>query len=300
MNTLYDIFQNAQNGAAQQNLARQFGLTQAQTEKAIEALMPAFSAGLKRNVSDPYGFASFMDALSTGRHEAYADSPEEAFSSAARDDGNAILSHLFGSRDVSRAIAANAAQATGIGEAILKQMLPALAPMIMGGLYKQMSGQAPSAANAMGNNPLGQIFEQMMGGGNRSGNPLQDILGQMMGGGAPGGRPSGGGNPFEDMLGQMMGGGRGKQASEPAGSGSPLEQIFGEMLRGKVEGSPDAPQEDAYRHDAPQDADNRSSGSGGLGDLFGDMFESGRTVQREYQKSVDSIFEQYLDGMKRR
>lgn len=307
MNTLYDIFQNAQNGSAQNNIARQFGLNQEQTQKAIEALMPAFSSGLKRNVSDPNGFASFMDALSTGKHEKYVETPDEVFSSSAMKDGNAILGHLFGSKDVSRAVAANAAKATGIGETILKQMLPALAPMIMGGLFKQMSGQAQQAsqAGAMGNNPLGQIFEQMMGGARSSGsgNPLQDILGQMMGGGKTGHNQGKSGNPLEDILGQMMGGAGNNQPrqTEKGASDSPLGEIFGEMLRGGTgRGDASAEQENSHERDQYDETRRSDPQTGGLGDLFGEMFESGKTVQRDYQKSVDNIFDQYLDGMKRR
>ena len=35
-------------------------------------------------------------------------------------------------------------------------------------------------------------------------------------------------------------------------------------------------------------------------DLFGKMFDSGREVQQGYQKTVESIFDQYLQGMNRR
>ena len=61
-------------------------------------------------------------------------------------EGNGILGHLFGSKELSRAVAAQAAQATGIGQEMLKQMLPVIASMIMGGLFKQSTAQAQPAA----------------------------------------------------------------------------------------------------------------------------------------------------------
>ena len=34
-----------------------------------------------------------------------------------------------------------------------------------------------------------------------------------------------------------------------------------------------------------------------IGGVFGDMFEAGTKVQKDYQKNVDSIFDSYLKGM---
>ena len=51
MQPLYEML--AQNGQAVELMARQFNLSQQQAQLAMEALMPAFSQGLKRNASDP-------------------------------------------------------------------------------------------------------------------------------------------------------------------------------------------------------------------------------------------------------
>ncbi len=50
--------------------------------------------------------------------------------------GNDVLSQLFGSPEVSQAVVAQAAATSGVGQAILKQMLPVIASMVMGGLFK--------------------------------------------------------------------------------------------------------------------------------------------------------------------
>ncbi|MCB1464886.1 MAG: DUF937 domain-containing protein, partial [Nitratireductor sp.] len=160
---LMDMLTQGANGAVLEQIGRQYGLTSAQAEQAIAALMPAFSVGLKRNAHDPYGFTRFLDALSSGRHAAYYDNPSEALDSQGVEEGNAILGHLFGSKELSRAVAAQAAQATGISQSVMKAMLPALAPMIMGGLFKQLNEAATGAGNPMMNNPLGKMFEQMAG-----------------------------------------------------------------------------------------------------------------------------------------
>ena len=292
MMPLYDMMMNAQNGEAMRMMAKQFGLNESQVEQAMAALMPAFSTGLKRNVSNPMDMSSFLSALAGGNHAQYFEDMQAAFSPQGMQEGNGILGHLFGSKEVSRAVAAQAAAATGIGQEIFKQMLPVLATSIMGGLFKQATGQATgqSYAGAMGgSNPIGDLISEMMrqgmGGGQQKpaprsspmDNPLGQILEGMFGGGQQRQTPQGGGNPFgdnplgqifQDMLGGAMGGGQARQAPEP-------------------EQQPDPDVMPSGRKRNPYD------------DLFGKMFESGREVQKGYQKNMESIFDQYLQGMNR-
>jgi hypothetical protein len=150
---LTDIIAEAQSGQAMANIGRQFGLTEQQSADAVRHLLPAFTAGLERNTATPMGMAELLQALSGGQHARYYDDPAEMENSATRDAGNDILKHLFGNKDVSRAVAQNAAAQTGIGSAILKAMLPYIASIIMGALFKQ------------GQNPIGDILGEILGGG---------------------------------------------------------------------------------------------------------------------------------------
>ena len=252
---LFDMLANAQNGNGIDLLSRQFNLTRQQTELALEALLPAFSQGLKRNASDPYGIAGFMTALASGQHGQYFDNAARAFSPDGMADGNGILGHLFGSKDLSRAVAAQAAQATGIGQDILKQMLPAIAAMLMGGMFKQstspmqggqagqMQGsQAPAGAFGAAN-PFGDIIEQMMRAGGMApkpepqrapdpfDNPFGKVLKDMFGGGAVGSQRASGArkrlrrsNPFGRIFEEMLGGRAGADKPEPQAAPEPPRQ----------------------------------------------------------------------------
>ena len=166
-------------------------------------------------------------ALASGDHARYLDGDE----SGIVDDGNAILGHVFGSKDVSRGVAAHAAETTGIGSDTLKQMLPMIAAMIMGALGKKAMGSGGG---------LGDILGQVLGGSARgaavspraSGGGLGDILGQVLGGGSTtGGLASGaaGGGGLGDILGQIVGQGNsgGAPASGAGGIGDILNSIFG-------------------------------------------------------------------------
>ena len=229
MATLFDMIAGADNGRAMDLLARQFDISRQQAELAVDALLPAFSQGLRRNASDPAGLGAFLQAIATGQHAKYFEDAGNAFRPAGIDEGNGILGHLFGSKDMSRAIAQQAAQATGLGQDMLKQMLPGRASMIRGGWSKQTTSGASQAGAA--NTPRGQILEQMMGGGMRTPRPEA---------------PQPGPNPFDNAFGRMfeevMRGSRpetnaGPQAgrnspnAQPSGrSRSSYDELFGEMF----------------------------------------------------------------------
>ena len=117
-----------------------------------------------RNAASAGGLESLAGALSSGRHERYIDSPEALGGEDTIQDGNGILGHILGSKDASRQVARNAAAQTGIGEDMLKKMLPVVAAMTMGALSKQNSstafqipGSDPAAGGLMG--MLGQFLD---------------------------------------------------------------------------------------------------------------------------------------------
>ncbi len=302
MPTLFDMMSNAQNGKAMELLARQFNLSQQQTALAVEALMPAFSEGLKRNASDPYGLANFLSALSSGQHAKYFENPMAAFSPTGMQEGNGILGHLFGSKELSRAVAAQAAQATGIGQEVLKQMLPAIAAMIMGGLFKQSTNQFQGFGNmgaggfGGGSNPLGDIIEQMMKNGGGFGMPQQRAPEQ----------PNPMDNPLGKILEGMFGGGaqpqtqRRQQQPEPQDNplgDNPLGRIFEEMMGGgrRTQEEPEPEQRTNRKRSNPSGRARTP-----YDDLFGDMFDAGAKQRDDYSKGVGSIFDQFLQGMNKR
>ena len=377
---LVDMFLKGQGGQNIDALSRQFNLSQQQTVAALEALMPAFSQGLQRNAADPMGFGAFVQALSTGQNVNYFDNPQAAFNPSGIADGNYILGQLFGSKDLSRAVADHAANAAGVGADTLKQMLPVVASMMMGGLYKKSTGQF-AAAGLGGGNVIGDLIEQMMrqGGagqpsanqqsapGGASGNPWGQILEGMFGGGASQ-QPQGQGNPlgnnplgkiFEEMMRGGIPGGTAPQAPAPRGrtpqgdvpqdtaqnpfGDNPFGKIFEEMMKGGVPGGasqqPPAQRRSAPQEEAPQDtaqgqnpfgdnplgkifeemmkgaqqqqspqpaqpqAQQRTAPSGPsdnpLKDILGQMFDTGKQANDQYQKGLESIFDQYLRGMDR-
>lgn len=301
---LFDIMQSAQNGQAMQNLARQYGLTQQQTQAALDALLPAFSMGLQRQTQDPYAFGTLAQMMTATPYARFFEAGGQGIPNGAQTAGNDVLGQLFGSPEVSRALAAQAAANSGVSQAILKQMLPVIASMLMGGLFK-------SSSNTGLGGILGQFAEAMRGqmGGAQPAPPPQ-----------PSPMPQ---NPFEAMLGGMFGQGApgGTQGAAPPQSdprqGAPTDPfggLFEQVLKGMLGGGafaqpepePEAPPqrrsapprpapEPQLDDEMPPPSSGTGPGSIGL-DALNEMFKTGRQIQDDHQNAMKDILDAMLGG----
>ena len=176
MNILEAVL-SAQGGAAVREAGQSVGLSQDQTSSALSALVPALAAGLQKNSSQPGGLESLLGALTGGGHSRYVDDPSTLGREDVVTDGNAILGHILGSKDASRAVAGRAAAQTGLGEDVLKKLLPVAATLVMGSLAKQQLGS--TAAQVGGTDGGGGIIGMLtpLLDQNRDGSMMDDILG---------------------------------------------------------------------------------------------------------------------------
>jgi hypothetical protein len=168
MNIL-DSLLNAGDGGAVRQLGAQFGLGPDQTQSALSALLPSIMAGFQNNASRDGGLDSLAAALAGGGHQQYLEDPATLGDPATTADGNGILGHVFGSKDVSRQVAQRAAGQTGIDPAILKQMLPIVAALAMGAMSRQSRTTAGGGGLA---SMLTPMLDQ-----NRDGSVADDLLG---------------------------------------------------------------------------------------------------------------------------
>ncbi|MDM9623836.1 DUF937 domain-containing protein [Rhizobium sp. S96] len=273
---LFDMMMQAQNGAAMDAVSRQFNLAQEQATKAMAALMPAFSAGLKRSTSNPYDFMGLMQAVASGNYARYFEDMSRAFTPQGISDGNNILAQLFGSKEVSRAVAAQAAQMTGIGQEIYKQMLPVMAGTLMGGLFKQSMGQMNAPVNPFVNTAMGESIQQWL---QSTGFAPRE---------KPAPEPSIFDNPFTQAM-QLMFSVPKPEPEKPAINpflDNPFAKAFQEMM-GNL-GKPVAPQQPE-----PPKAEAKAETESYM-DMLNTMFDSGLEVQKSYQKSMEAIFETYM------
>jgi hypothetical protein len=295
MATLYDILANAQNGEAIERLSRQFGLNPRQTEEAVAALLPAVSRGLKQSTATPEGLAGLiaMMAGERGLPEMYDDSGT-AFGERGRTAGNDALGMIFDSKDVSRAVADQAQHATGVGSAILKQMLPVVIGMILSGLMKGLGGGSAQGQQI----PMPQPPQNAPGGGG-----LGDILGEILrqrmpGGGQAPGQSPGGGSPFPFPLPDGRGAPQpapspGGGQSMPGGLGDLLRDILGGGMGGGRPAGGGAPSRDLK--DLSDLSNKLPFAGGGYGEqLFGEMFEPGHDVSRDHAAAIEQMFDGFF------
>ncbi len=137
---LLNLLQDAGGSKSLGHLAGAIGIDASQTQNLVAAVAPALMRGMQKQTEDEGGLAAFQRALTSGNHARYVDQPELMEDSASREDGNRILGHLLGSKDVSRNVAAEAASSTGIDPRIIKQALPLVAGLAMGAISKQKTG----------------------------------------------------------------------------------------------------------------------------------------------------------------
>lgn len=158
---LLEILSQTNGGQPLEALATQFGLDARQSQAIVGQLLPALSQGLQRNAAQPGGLESLLGALSNGQHSRYLDNPAALTEPATVADGNGILGHILGSKDSSRALAAQVSSATGISESVIKQMLPLVASLAMGALAKQRPAQPEGLLGMLDFNGDGSVIDDV-------------------------------------------------------------------------------------------------------------------------------------------
>ena len=207
MFNLYQMVTSAHDGRGLDTLAQRFGLSREQADSAVQALIPALSTAFMTKAAQPGGLGDIAGAMNDGQHrQAYAD-PAVAQDPATQHKGGEIVGDIFGNNAIIGHVIAQASRYTGIDEATLHAMLPAIASMVVGGVAASMHSQG-----------MGGILGQLANGG------LGNILGQFGGGGMgtagaaqPGGFPGMLGNIF----GSFFGGGQAAPAAPQPGEQQP-------------------------------------------------------------------------------
>jgi len=155
-----------------QAIARELGMSENQAASGAKALVPAILGGFKKQVqsqpSGDEGLGGLLGRLGGGGllDNVLAPQPTDV------SQGNNVLGHIFGSKDVSRAVADNAASQSGLEPSLLKKMLPMLAMLVAGHMAKQRGASQATPAPSGG---IGGLLGGLLG-GQAGGNPLDDIL----------------------------------------------------------------------------------------------------------------------------
>ena len=201
-------------------ISQQVGASPDEVRTAAAAVLPALLGGLQANAGNASGAGSILEAL--GQHDDDLLTGGADLSSIDEQDGTAIASHIFGDQQdevVDRLGGLPAVGGAGAGGALVRKLLPILAPMVLSWLAGKVLRGGGGPAGGTGGTPADRS-PSLPGGG---------------GGGAPG--------SLEDMLKDVLGGAVGESAG-PAGPAARAEasagfypgSIIGDVLGGILGG----------------------------------------------------------------
>ncbi len=201
MSSLSDILQSAQGGQAINNIAERFGLSPEQAQAAVQALIPALSAGLTKAAANPGTLGSVISAVNDRAHQASFNNPSAPPSPDATQKGSDTLSQILGNSAVLNQIAQQASGVTGIRPDVLVKILPVVASLAIGGLAASLHNQGLGGA-------LGQLASAAE----------QGNLGSILGGAAGSADGSGGGllGTLTNLLSSLFGGSAAPSGNAPA------------------------------------------------------------------------------------
>lgn len=175
MDQFLEMLRAAQGGHGLENIGRMYGLSPQQAQATAEAVMPAFTEAFKQATQSPEALASLMALMTSGPYGAFYTQQPAAPAELSRA-GTEALDTVFGSSDVSRAVAAHVASSTGLGVTVVRQMMPTFATLVVGGLAKSLaaSGALQQMLAAMLSRMPGQTEQRIAP--ISSGNPFIDAF----------------------------------------------------------------------------------------------------------------------------
>lgn len=182
------ILEILQQSGGIETMARELGVNESVAQAGAAALLPSILGGFKKTTqAQPSGLDGLGGLLGQLGGGGLLDSVLGSQPTPV-SQGNEILGQIFGSKEVSRTVAAGAEQQTGISSDLLKKMLPVVAMMVAGYMAKQGGDDSGSGGG------IGGLIGGLLGGGSKAssgglgglaslldldgdGNPLDDIIG---------------------------------------------------------------------------------------------------------------------------
>ncbi|MBJ7338925.1 DUF937 domain-containing protein [Mycolicibacterium sp.] len=190
-------------------IASKLGADEGEVNSAVQTLVPLLLGGLQQNAQDP-DHASHIETAACNHAASGLLDGGVSVDQVDANDGSKAIAKIFGGNDSGQVAAALSGGGAG-NSALIKQLLPILAPIVLAYIGKQLTkGSAPAA-------PAEPQPQAASGGG------LGDILGSILSGAAGGGAAANN-NPLGTILGSVLGGGKG---------GGGLGDILGGLLGGK-------------------------------------------------------------------
>ena len=258
MFNIFEMMQAGQGHAGLDGLARQFGISQEQAARAASALLPAVLLGLQRSATDPNAFANLTRAFTAGPFASFFQNPAQPFPPQANRQAEQALGQVFGSADLTRQVAEQAATWSGVSANTIQQMMPLMTAAVVGSL-SQFSDMMRAHASAAGGAPTP---------------PPSPALAQPLA-------------AWMEMMRLKMGGQPGeppKPAPQPAAiPANPWLHMMQAMMGQQP---PEAPPPEPQPEPEPSPSKDRQDG-------WADAIKTGREAQQQYIASLQNLFDSF-------
>lgn len=234
MADLQDFVNSLLAGGNLDAIANHVGESREDTGAGIAAVLPTLLGALAGNTSTPQGEQALAGALQRDHDGSLLDQVGGMLDGSVGGraaNGAGILGHLFGGDSGQDEVVNTLAGKTNVSSALIRKLLPVLAPMLLSYLGKQMRGGQQSQGSSAGSGMGAQADSGASGG--PLGGLLGGLLGQMMGGGASSGQGAGGGGGgggLADILGGLIGGGTSNSSSSEAQAAPRSQPDLGSIL----------------------------------------------------------------------
>ena len=292
---MFELIRRTQGGGAFDAIARAYGMTPEQMRAATAALTPAFAQGFQRQTQSDAAARRLHELMGAEAYARAFEAQAAALDPSAKSAGEDALGALFGSKEVSRAVAAQAAATSGVQADIIRKVMPVLTSVLIGGVIKMAQASQPGAAETKDGpfpGPFGAFWNELLGG--------------------PGRRPDAAAsddaprNPFEDWADAFRpdaakagssatdGDARKGGEAESGGVPNPMGEMMAEMLSGMFGGRPPAdPQTQAPPE--PAEAEPTPPEEAAEPSPFDHMIETSRELSAQNARAMEQIFEAFFN-----
>ena len=284
----YDLMRQAQGGAAFDNIARAYGVDPSQMRAAMAALTPAFAQGFQRQSRNDEAARRLHDMFGAEVYARAFEAQAAALDPSAKAAGDDALGALFGSKEVSRAVAAQASAASGVQAEIIRKVLPVLTSILIGGFMKatQGAGGAPSSPSFPGAGPFGQFWEQILSGAQDKAAPEEQPA------------PEQPANPFQSWIDAFSGGASAREGRD--GPANPMGDMMADILSGAFgKSSPEPKPETEPQAEAAPESEGDRAAEPGADTAFDQMMQTGREIQAHNARAMEQIFDAFFSGSAR-
>jgi hypothetical protein len=139
MSDMLEMLAQSLGGNTMGQISRQIGADEDSTAKAVSAALPILLGAMDRNTDQPGGAESLLNALHRDHDGSVLDDVGGLLSGAQSGPGHAILGHILGGKQ--KSVEAGLSQVSGLDSSSISQLLPILAPIVMGMLGRAQRQQ---------------------------------------------------------------------------------------------------------------------------------------------------------------